>query len=70
MPRPSLHHPLLRNARFRRFFLGRLLSLVGDAVIPSALALAVLRATGSASALALVLGCAMVPRLVLLPSAA
>ncbi|MET7658574.1 MFS transporter [Streptomyces sp. NPDC005349] len=67
MPRPSLSHPLLRNARFRRFFLGRLLSLVGDAVIPSALALAVLRATGSASALALVLGCAMVPRLVLLP---
>lgn len=67
MPRPSFRHPLLRNARFRRFFLGRLLSLVGDAVIPSALALAVLRATGSASALALVLGCAMVPRLVLLP---
>ncbi|MFD0512799.1 hypothetical protein ACFQ0Q_25265 [Streptomyces aureus] len=61
---------MLRNARFRRFFLGRLLSLVGDAVIPSALALAVLHATGSASALALVLGCAMVPRLVLLPSAA
>ncbi|MGX1672175.1 MFS transporter [Streptomyces sp. NPDC055400] len=68
MPRrPSLRHPLLRNARFRRFFLGRVLSLVGDAVIPSALALAVLRATGSASALALVLGCAMVPRLLLLP---
>ncbi|RVU18293.1 MFS transporter [Streptomyces antnestii] len=71
MPRrPSLRlrHPLLGNTSFRRFFLGRLLSLVGDAVIPSALALAVLAATGgSASALALVLGCAMVPRLVLLP---
>ena len=67
MPRLSPQHPLLRNARFRRFFLGRLLSLVGDAVIPSALALAVLRATGQASALALVLGCAMAPRLLLLP---
>ncbi|MFD3564148.1 MFS transporter [Streptomyces sp. NPDC058686] len=60
-------HPFRHNPAFRRFFLGRLLSLVGDAVIPSALALAVLHATGSASALALVLGCAMVPRLVLLP---
>ncbi|MDT0380472.1 MFS transporter [Streptomyces sp. DSM 42041] len=58
---------LLRRPAFRLLFLGRSLTLVGDAVIPAALALAVLRATGSASALALVLGCAMVPRLLLLP---
>ncbi|GAA3086923.1 MFS transporter [Streptomyces rectiviolaceus] len=60
-------HPLLRNRSFRLFFLGRSLSLIGDAVIPAALALAVLRATGSTSALALVLGCAMGARLLLLP---
>lgn len=58
---------LLRDRSFRLLFAGRSLSLIGDAVIPAALALAVLRATGSTSALALVLGCAMVPRLVLLP---
>ncbi|CAL9538577.1 MFS transporter [Streptomyces albus] len=57
----------LRSRDFRLLFTGRTLSLIGDAVIPPALALAVLRATGSTSALALVLGCAMLPRLVLLP---
>ncbi|MFF4697181.1 MFS transporter [Streptomyces chattanoogensis] len=57
----------LRQRAFLRVFLGRSLSLVGDAVIPAALALAVLRATGSVSSLAFVLGCAMVPKLVLLP---
>ncbi|GAA1901621.1 MFS transporter [Streptomyces durmitorensis] len=62
-----LSHPLLRNRSFRLFFLGRSLSLIGDAVIPAALALAVLRATGSTSALALVLGCAMGTKLLLLP---
>lgn len=62
-----LSHPLLRNRSFRLFFLGRSLSLIGDAVIPAALALAVLRVTGSTSALALVLGCAMGTRLLLLP---
>ncbi|MFG2499818.1 MFS transporter [Streptomyces sp. NPDC048441] len=60
-------HPLLRNRSFRLFFLGRSLSLIGDAVIPAALALAVLRATGSSSALALVLGCAIGTKLLLLP---
>ncbi|MCM0676570.1 MFS transporter, partial [Micromonospora phytophila] len=59
-------HPL-RVRSFQLLFLGRTLSAVGDAVVPAALALAVLRATGSASALALVLACAMVPRLLLLP---
>ncbi|QES43435.1 MFS transporter [Streptomyces venezuelae] len=66
LPRPS-SYPLLRNRPFRLLLTGRTLSLVGDAVIPAALALAVLRATGSSSALALVLGCAMGPRLLLLP---
>lgn len=59
-------HPLRRPA-FRLLFLGRTVSTVGDAVVPTALALAVLRATGSTTTLAVVLGCAMVPRLLLLP---
>ncbi|MEW2392408.1 MFS transporter [Streptomyces venezuelae] len=66
LPRPS-SYPLLRNRPFRLLLAGRALSLIGEAVIPAALALAVLRATGSSSALALVLGCAMGPRLLLLP---
>ncbi|WP_405660313.1 MFS transporter [Streptomyces sp. RK9] len=67
-PRPPRASQLLRHNRpFRLFFTGRSLSLIGDAVIPAALALAVLRVTGSASALALVLGCAMGTRLLLLP---
>ncbi|WP_214413086.1 MFS transporter [Sphaerisporangium fuscum] len=59
-------HPL-RDRDFRLLFTARTLSLSGDAAVPAALALAVLRATGSTSALALVLGCAMVPKLLLLP---
>ncbi|WP_199736927.1 MULTISPECIES: MFS transporter [Micromonospora] len=59
-------HPLRLRA-FRLLFLGRTVSALGDAVVPTALALAVLRATGSTAALAVVLGCAMVPRLLLLP---
>ncbi|ARF82314.1 MFS transporter [Kitasatospora aureofaciens] len=59
-------HPLgLRD--FRLLFLGRTVSTLGDAVVPAALAIAITRATGSSAALALVLGCAMVPRLLLLP---
>ncbi|MFB4300422.1 MFS transporter [Actinomadura sp. NTSP31] len=57
----------LRGRDFRLLFTARVLSLTGDAAVPAALTLAVLRATGSTSALALVLGCAMVPRLLLLP---
>jgi hypothetical protein len=59
-------HPL-RLPAFRLLFTGRTLSALGDAVVPAALAIAISRATGSATALALVLGCAMVPRLLLLP---
>ncbi|SEO19002.1 Predicted arabinose efflux permease, MFS family [Actinacidiphila rubida] len=59
-------HPL-RVRAFRLLFTGRTLSALGDAVVPAALAIAITRADGSAFALALVLGCAMVPRLLLLP---
>ncbi|MFD4862588.1 MFS transporter [Streptomyces atratus] len=59
-------HPL-RTRAFRLLFIGRTLSLLGDSVIPTALSLAVYLATGSTGALALVLGCAMIPKLLLLP---
>ncbi|MGW2655451.1 MFS transporter [Streptomyces sp. NPDC001478] len=59
-------HPL-RTRSFRLLFIGRSLSLLGDAAIPAALTLAVYLATGSTGALALVLACAMVPKLLLLP---
>lgn len=59
-------HPL-RLPDFRLLFLGRTISTLGDAIVPAALAIAITRATGSSGALALVLGCAMVPRLLLLP---
>lgn len=59
-------HPLRLRA-FRVLFVGRTVSAVGDAVVPAALALAVLRATGSTADLALVLAAAMLPRLLLLP---
>ncbi|GII25847.1 MFS transporter [Planosporangium mesophilum] len=55
------------GANFRLIWLGHTLSALGDYVVPAALTLAIVRATGSASALALVLACATVPRLVLLP---
>ncbi|WUD73607.1 MFS transporter [Streptomyces sp. NBC_00510] len=59
-------HPL-RLRGFRLLFAGRTLSLLGDGVVPAALVIAVTRATGDVSALALVLACAMVPKLLLLP---
>ncbi|MFI9099718.1 MFS transporter [Streptomyces fildesensis] len=60
-------HPLRLHA-FRLLFIGRTLSALGDAVIPAALAIAITRATdGSATALAVVLGCSVVPKLLLLP---
>lgn len=64
-PRPTPHP--LRTRSFRLLFVGRSLSLLGDAAIPAALTLAVYLATGSTGALALVLACAMVPKLLLLP---
>jgi MFS family permease len=52
---------------FRLIWLASSLSVLGDAVVPVALAIAVTRAGGSAGALATVLACALVPRLALLP---
>ncbi|MCT4355668.1 MFS transporter [Streptomyces sp. Je 1-79] len=67
LPAPAaVPHPL-RTRSFRLLFAGRTLSLLGDAAIPAALAIAVWEATGSSSALAIVLACAMVPKLLLLP---
>lgn len=65
-PTPPAPHPL-RGRPFQLLFTGRTLSLLGDAAIPAALAIAVWEATGSTSALAVVLACAMVPKLLLLP---
>lgn len=65
-PPVPVPHPL-RTRSFRLLFTGRALSLLGDAAIPAALAIAVWEATGSSSALAIVLACAMVPKLLLLP---
>ncbi|MFE4519302.1 MFS transporter [Kitasatospora sp. NPDC056783] len=59
-------HPL-RLGGFRLLLAGRTVSTLGDAVVPAALAISITRATGSSASLALVLGCAMVPRLLLLP---
>ncbi len=59
-------HPLrLRN--FRLLFIGRVVDELGDSVTPAALTLAIVQATGSSGALALVLAATMVPRLALLP---
>jgi MFS family permease len=55
------------GTNFRLVWLGASLSAIGDYVIPAALALALVRATGSAAAIAVVLACATVPRLLLLP---
>jgi Major Facilitator Superfamily len=57
----------LRHRTFRTLFIARTVDALGDAVVPAALALAVFRTTGSTSALALVLSCALIPRLLLLP---
>ena len=59
-------HPLrLRN--FRLLFVGRVVDELGDSVTPAALTLAIVQATGSAGALAVVLTSTMLPRLALLP---
>jgi MFS family permease len=59
-------HPL-RQRNFRLLFVGRVVDELGDSVSPAALTLAIVAATGSAGALAVVLAATMVPRLVLLP---
>lgn len=59
-------HPL-RLSGFRLLFVGRSLSTISDALVPTALTLAIVQATGSAAALGMILLCALVPRLALLP---
>ena len=59
-------HPL-RQRNFRLLFAGRVVDELGDAVSPAALTLAIVAATGSSGALAVVLAATMVPRLALLP---
>jgi MFS family permease len=59
-------HPL-RLRDFRLLFLGRSLATISDSLVPAALSLTIVIATGSEAALATVLLCALVPRVVLLP---
>jgi predicted MFS family arabinose efflux permease len=59
-------HPL-RNRNFRLLFTGRLVDALGDAVSPAALTLAIVIATRSSAGLALVLVCALLPKVALLP---
>ncbi|NED74413.1 MFS transporter [Streptomyces sp. SID9944] len=61
-------HPL-RLRDFRLLFVSRTMSTLSDALVPTALSLAVVEATGSATALAVVLGCALGARLLVLPVA-
>src|SRR4051812_15254511 len=58
-------HPL-RDGRFRLLWAGQTLSSIGDAVTPVALALAVVTATGSATALGLVLAAQAVTQVALI----
>jgi hypothetical protein len=59
-------HPL-RDRNFRLLFAGRVVDALGDAVSPAALTLAIVIATRSSAGLALVLACALLPRVTLLP---
>ncbi|MFJ3928337.1 MFS transporter [Streptomyces sp. NPDC090022] len=57
---------LMRNREFRLLYIGQTSSVIGDAIVPLALAFAVLELTDSASALGLVLAARVVPTVVLL----
>lgn len=59
--------PVFRLPGFRRLLTGRSLSFLATALVPTALTLAVLDATGNAGDLGLVLAAELVPQLVLLP---
>ncbi|WNV84698.1 MFS transporter [Umezawaea sp. Da 62-37] len=62
-----MNHPVVDRTAIRRLLVGRSLSLLGTAIIPTALILAIIQATGSASDVGLVLACELIPQLVLLP---
>jgi MFS family permease len=57
------------NSSTRRLLAGRTIAALATALIPMTLTLAVIRATGSAADLGLVLSCELLPLLVLLPVA-
>lgn len=59
-------HPL-RLRDFRLLFIGRTLSALSEALVPAALAIAVVLTTGSATAMGITLACATVPRVALMP---
>lgn len=59
-------HPL-RDRNFRLLFTGRIVDELGDAASPAALTLAIVIATRSSADLAVVLTCALIPKVVLLP---
>lgn len=59
-------HPL-RDRNFRLLFTGRVVDQLGDAVSPAALSLAIVIATRSTAGLAVVLVCALLPKVTLLP---
>jgi predicted MFS family arabinose efflux permease len=59
-------HPL-RDKNFRLLFTGRVVDGLGDAVSPAALTLAIVIATRSSAGLAVVLVCALLPKVALLP---
>lgn len=57
----------LRNRNFRLLFIGRVVDELGNWVSPAALALAIIIATHSSAGLAVVLVCALLPKVALLP---
>lgn len=57
----------LKTWNFRILFAGRVVDALGNAVSPAALTLAVVTATRSSAALAVILVCGMLPRVALLP---
>jgi len=59
-------HPL-RDRNFRLLFTGRVVDQLGNAVSPAALTLAIITATHSSAGLAVVLVCALLPKVTLLP---
>jgi predicted MFS family arabinose efflux permease len=59
-------HPL-RGKNFGLLFTGRVIDALGDAVSPAALTLAIVIATHSSAGLAIVLVCALLPKVALLP---
>lgn len=61
-----MDHPL-RDRNFRLLFTGRVVDQLGDAVSPAALSLAIVIATRSTAGLAVVLVCALLPKVLLLP---